>query len=302
METESVQRIENNGETDLTRRIQMLELDIYKQVKRLCDENGLRYFAIGGTCIGAVRHKGFIPWDDDIDIAMPYEDYAKLRQIAKEQLPEPYEVYDPDEHQHFLKTFYRVQNADTAYIDKRFKSYKDRYMGVFIDILPIYGTPEDEKELDKMLRRADSIQRKNRFRRFPMKLELGTAGRIFWLINLPNKVFHPFNYFTKKAEEEFGRYKFGESSWIFFGWRIYRVHSNKGMTYKCTFSYEDFKDYIEMPFVDTTIRVPVGYDSYLTREFGDYMTLPPEEKRKAPHPTALIDLDRSYKEYAKEGV
>lgn len=68
------------------------------------------------------------------------------------------------------------------------------------------------------------------------------------------------------------------------------------------FNYADFSDYIEMPFEDTTMRVPIGYDNYLRKDFGDYMTLPPEKERVSMHPTAVIDLQKSFREYAKEGI
>ena len=69
------------------RSVQLRELEILKVFQDICSRHNLRYFAIGGTCLGAVRHKGFIPWDDDVDVAMPYEDYAKFKAIARTELP-----------------------------------------------------------------------------------------------------------------------------------------------------------------------------------------------------------------------
>ncbi|MBR1604027.1 MAG: LicD family protein [Synergistaceae bacterium] len=79
---------EHTNTSETVRKIQLAELDIFKAFKAICDRHNLRYFAIGGTCIGAIRHKGFVPWDDDMDVAMPYEDYKKFFEIAKTELPE----------------------------------------------------------------------------------------------------------------------------------------------------------------------------------------------------------------------
>ncbi|MBQ3376643.1 MAG: LicD family protein, partial [Synergistaceae bacterium] len=75
--------------------MQLVELDIFKAFKAICEKHNLRYFAIGGTCIGAVRHHGFIPWDDDMDVAMPYEDYVKFFEVAPSELPEKYKFIHP---------------------------------------------------------------------------------------------------------------------------------------------------------------------------------------------------------------
>lgn len=85
----------SNEDMTLTRRIQLKELEILKVFQNICRRHGLRYFAIGGTCLGAVRHKGFIPWDDDIDVAMPYEDYLEFQRIAETDLPDNYGILSP---------------------------------------------------------------------------------------------------------------------------------------------------------------------------------------------------------------
>ena len=98
--------------------LQEIELDIFKRFKRLCQDYNLRYFAIGGTCIGAIRHNGFIPWDDDIDVAMPLEDYIKLKEIAMRELEYPYSLYTTEKNRHWYAGSMKMQNENTTFIEK----------------------------------------------------------------------------------------------------------------------------------------------------------------------------------------
>ena len=124
---------------EFRRTLQLAELDILKEFKRICEEHNLRYFAIGGTCLGAVRHQGFIPWDDDIDVAMPYEDYVRFIEIAKPGLRKPYELFDPVDHEVCGCTFLKMHNSNTAFIEKVREAYTDSYFGVFIDIINLFA-------------------------------------------------------------------------------------------------------------------------------------------------------------------
>ncbi|MBQ3625833.1 MAG: LicD family protein, partial [Synergistaceae bacterium] len=118
-------------------------------------------------------------------------------------------------------------------------------------------------------------------------------------INYLVKTNKPDDYLKLKRDNVFSKYLFDEnkSDKIIFPWRL--PPNEKLYTYKQIFYYEDFKSTIEVPFEDTTMRVPVGYDRYLTMDFGDYMTLPPEDKRRSLHieTAKIIDFERSYKYY-----
>ena len=104
----------SNEDMTLTRRIQLKELEILKVFQDICRRHGLRYFAIGGTCLGAVRHKGFIPWDDDIDVAMPYEDYLEFQRIAETDLPDNYGILSPHTSKHCLFDYYTKLHDKTT--------------------------------------------------------------------------------------------------------------------------------------------------------------------------------------------
>ncbi len=275
-----------SGET-LTREIQMTILDIFKEFKRICEENNLRYYAIGGTCIGAIRHRGFIPWDDDLDVAMPFEDYQKFRSL-QDKINAPYELFDYAEKKHAFMFFLKLHNGNTTFVEKVCMPYKDRYIGAFIDIMPLYGFPTDEKEQKKYFKKYFWYYKLNRVQRFPLNKKGTIKSKIRWCVNAPMKKLRRFDCYSAKIERILSANAFENTEKIFFGWRM----NSKRMV----FDYKDFETYTEMPFEDTTIRVPVGYDNYLKCDFGDYMKIPPKEKQISSHSSGTIDLNKSYRD------
>lgn len=272
--------------------IQVEILNIFREFKRICDENGLRYFAIGGTCIGAIRHKGFIPWDDDLDVAMPWEDYMKFRTLAAKKVREPFELFDSNEHKHSLVRFLKLHNKNTTFIEEYQENNGDRYTGIFMDIMPITGFPDDDSIKDKFFKKCIWYSKLNAACRFEVTHKPTLKSKLFSIATIPLTIGKPFNYYSLKYEEYIAQNRFGETSRVLFPWRI-PVRA----PYKNVFPYEIFKESVEVPFEDTTIRVPKEYDRYLKMDFGDYMKLPPEEKRHGGHPAAVIDFNKSYKEY-----
>ena len=133
-----------------------------------------------------------------------------------------------------------------------------------------------------------------------MGTTISPLSKTAWILNFWRRLVCPFNYYTEKINHLLGKYPFESSDKIIFGWRRLRNKVVFDYDYKCVFDFADFSDYILMPFEDTHIRVPKGYDSYLTSEFGDYLTLPPEEKRVPIHHVGILDFNKSYKSYAEE--
>lgn len=277
---------------DLVKGIQSIDLKILNEFKRICENHNLNYFAIGGTCIGAVRHKGFIPWDDDIDVAMPFQDYLKFKMFAAEELRSPYALYDQHINKHTSHMFLKIHDESTAFVPDNCVHLYDRYMGVSFDIMPIYGLPEDETIQHKIMNMCKSYRINNRMLRMPISVESSIKMKLYWLFRSPLRIVLPYDYYGKKQEEEFGQYSFDRSDYVLFGWR--------SIPNRTRFYREDFDDFIEMPFEDTYIRVPKGYDRYLKMDFGNYMELPPVEERKSTHVPGVIDLKVSYKEYLKK--
>ena len=263
-------------------------LDVFKEFKRVCEEYNLQYYAIGGTCLGTIRHKGFIPWDDDLDVAMPLEDYQRLRREWHNMLREPYQLLDYETAQHCEFQFLKMFNGNTTYIEQHMKNMPDRYTGVFIDIMPIAGWPEEKHAASFLQQKIIWYRRFNRCVRFGAVDNESIKSKAFRILSAPLWKAKPFAYYSLKAEEEIAKKEFGTTRNILFPWRA--IGRN-------IFPFAWFERVILMPFEDTTIALPSEYDRYLKKDFGDYMQLPPIKNRQGVHPAEIIDYKKSYREY-----
>lgn len=273
-------------------RLQSEILKIFKEYKRICDENKLTYFAIGGTCIGAVRHNGFIPWDDDLDVAMPLDDYNQFIEIARTELKYPYELYDYREHQHCSFRFVKVHNVDTTFIESKAKRFPERFTGIYIDIMPISGITKNEIEQKKYLFKCFFNRKLDYVCRFQFS-EIDTwKTKLFSVIAYPLTRSKKYNFYSYSFDEMLQRYDYSHENDVFFSWRL-PLEGN----YKNVFPYSIFESAVELPFEDTTICVPVDYDGYLSRDFGNYMKLPPEEKQIPLHDYAVLEFNKPYTAY-----
>ena len=256
------------------KQIQNKILDIYAEFKRICEKHELSYFAIGGTCLGAVRHDGFIPWDDDMDVAMPRADYEKFKQIAEQELPEQYELYDIYRGEHYINYFCKLMDKNTTLVECGTKKYPDMYYGIFVDIMPLDGIPDNK------------IARKIHFAKMKVyrALDIRRKYRDYKILNL-----FPCHYFQKRYEGLQKKYSYENSKDLSYTWSARR--------HKVVFSKKCFDNYIEMPFENTTMRCPTGYDEFLKAVYGDYMKLPPKEAQTCVHAVEIIDFDKPYRSY-----
>lgn len=272
--------------------IQTIILDIYKSVKEICDKNNIRYFAIGGTCIGAVRHNGFIPWDDDLDIAMPDIDYNRFIELAKKELPDYLEIRYPRDISTSHRLEIKVCNRNTTLIEKLELNCYDAYKGIYIDVMPLCGLPNDNKLRNRFCFKLKLLFRLNYCRRTPFAHLIGIRSKMVWILCYPFHVFKN-DFWYKKWESLAFRYKFDESNLTGYIW-------SKKIGDKLIFKKSLFDDVNILQFEDTMIPCPIGYDEMLKQQFGDYMILPPEKERKVHSFNGILDVNKSYLEYQKE--
>ena len=280
------------------RSIQLKIIDVLKEFQRVCKKYNLQYYAIGGTCLGAIRHHGFIPWDDDIDVAMPYEDYFRFMEIAESELKAGYAVMGPHTCQHYNDIYIKLHDINTAFIEEHCKNYPDRFGGIYIDIFPIYGLPENKIKQRVLETRCYIQKRLNFLMRFPF-CAIPLKGKIIWLLFIPLRRILPLNYFVEKQKKMLSVYPTKTANKVIFCWRFLPKKKKQNEWYKSIFFADDFRSSLEKPFEDITISVPIGYDRYLRMEFGDYMKLPPIEDQISLHPKAIVDLEHTYKNYIR---
>lgn len=266
----------NKSDISNIKLLQQVDLEIVKAVASLCDRHNLTYYMIGGTMLGAIRHKGFIPWDDDIDLGMPRKDYEKLLMIAPKELPEHLKVVNYRNTPHYQYYITRILDTHTKVIEERIGN-SSRYTHVSIDILPIDGTPNNRflrkfYFLRVLFHRAlmslcykDSIDRKR---------NRSTVEKIFlWIMErLPiEKLTTPYKQ-KCKIDKLLRKQDIQTSNFIGNIMGAYRTREIVPAEYYGTGKMYSFED-IELRGVDM-------YDEYLTYTYGDYMKWPPEEKRK----------------------
>ncbi len=258
--------------------IQDVSLEILKIVADICERENLRYYLTYGTLIGAIRHKGFIPWDDDIDIAMPRPDYEKLLEYLKNNAEEYkyLELFDISTCPDYPYMIARV--SDNRYVID-VQNEKPYGMGVFIDIYPLDGLGQTEDEALKYGLRGDrlsSLCYQATRTKYAVEITKGFVKKIikfpaFLLAKICGK-----NYFVKKLSKLAAQKKYEDHNYV--GCIVWLSGGIKDI-----FKKEWYDDYVRVPYEKYEFRIPARYDEILTHIYGDYMELPPEEDRIGHH-------------------
>ena len=279
--------------SSVLKKIWAVELDLLHAFITVCEEHNLSYFLDGGTLLGAVRHKGFIPWDDDIDVIMPREDYDKLFEIANTVFKPPYFFQTTISENGFFRTHAQLRNSNTTgFID--IDKNKNVNKGIFLDIFPLDGIPNSRFK-QWLLRKRIEIQKKILAYEYDMDyVKLPLKGKInFKLIHFffsiyPFKRF--YNYFNHKTLAKYSNKETDLVGDLSLKWRE-NVHWKR----------EWFDGYIYMDFENIKARVPLFYKEILNRQYGDFMKIP-KNKNAANgrcHGTITFDPDLPYSEYFK---
>lgn len=253
-----------------------------------CDKHDLTYFAAYGTALGAVRHHGFIPWDDDIDVHMPRADYQRLWALRHE-IPTPYKVADIPE-LGYTAPFMKFMDMNTSVWEFERKPYM---LGEYIDIFPLDSyQPEDVPHVKDLKKKLDEsfFAYFRCLDRWTMR-EIASAlwhckrstFKSYCIQNISN-IKHVRHYHSQVLAllDEISSTE--EASLYFSSADVYADFP--------IFEKSWFDQPVDMPFEGMTIKVPNGYDGYLRVLYGDYMQLPPEEKRVSHHARHFVSLDK----------
>lgn len=276
-------------------RLREVETEIYLEFARVCDKHGLRYFAAFGTALGAVRHQGFIPWDDDIDVAMPREDYEKLMRISEKEFTHPYRMLEPRKTPGYVMTFAKLTREDSTFVEAT-DTDRTYHSGIFIDIFPMDPMPSDPKKRRRIYRRTYLLARLCVLSEYGKpKLPKGTTG-------LKKKILHAGTTGVHKLLKLLGLSTKRLYARYLKAARVRPEEARGGLLadlllYKQEGSGLDDPVYpVSMlfptetvAFGDTFVDVPHQKEAYLARTFGDdFMQLPPPEKRRCHAPAVLV--------------
>ena len=266
-----------------------LERSMLSVFVEACREMGLRYYLVGGTLLGAVRHEGFIPWDDDIDVAMPREDYEIFLREGQRHLPEHLFLQCLDTEPAYYANFAKIRDKRTTFVEYSIRKFPICH-GVFIDIFPLDCYPDDPRKQKKMDVRQTMFKRRTRAaveiplrarHKFPVEMAL-RAVSFMTVLRWPS-----FRKSLEAREKLHTSVKTGEK------WANYCGAWGKKEIMPASW----YGAGTELTFEGLTVMGPEHWDLWLTQVYGDYMQLPPVEKRVAHHYAECIDLDMPAAEY-----
>ncbi len=273
--------MENDGEQISFDQQRRMMLDILDKLSVYCEKYHLKYCLIAGTLLGAVRHHGYIPWDDDVDIAMPSQDYFRLIELTKTDPVAPEimisSVYtNPDHLWPMAKAFLTTTRlTEPALLDK-YRKQQEQYGGIYVDIFPLYGIPDEPREKERFCQRIDRLYShyKHATRKVRFKKNYGSMLRkaVYQIAFIPDRLLGgPF--FLKRLSALAEQYPFGSTRDVAFSFGIVK----KGRDISPCDAYAEMKD---APFENLKLKIPVRYNEILTRHYGNYMQLPPESERR----------------------
>ena len=272
--------------TETTKKVWLIEMDLLREFVRVCDKFGFRYWLAFGSLLGAIRHKGMIPWDDDLDVWMPREDYEKLLSLPSSEFAAPYFLQTTLNDNDYYNAFARLRNSNTTGILVSGKNKCNN--GIYLDIIPLDGMSE-----------KDSV---SKFRFKAAHVQNVIAHAYIYNVNpsIITRTIHKVLHFPlcryslsktyQRVNKIASKTKWEDTDCV--GITVYRAYAFE----KIKFNKADFENSVLVPFEHMMVAVPAGYDNVLRTLYGDYMKFPPVEKRGNWH-HFVFEPDVPYIEY-----
>lgn len=264
--------MERNDERKDMREIEEQELkcilvEIMKDFHDFCAENDIMYFAGYGTLLGTIRHKGFIPWDDDLDVVVPRKDYDRLLKLFNKR-DSRYRLKSIDTDIRYPYNFAKIYDTKTKLIEHLYHDYD---MGIYIDIFPIDNWPAS----DNFLKKVRLYQKITKIKSYKLGKNQGIKKNIALALLKPILYFVSLESVVKKIDAMVE--KTGKDP-RFIGNIVANVYGDRE-------KLESYwlRDIVLMPFENIQINVPAGYHEILTKLYGDYMTPPPVKNQVTHH-------------------
>ena len=255
-------------------KMKKLQCEVLQVAHDFCQEHKIKYSLACGTLLGAIRHNGYIPWDDDIDIYMPREDYDRFIQTFPETYKEHYKLISFERSKRWARAFANLYDNRTVWEEA--KNSVEEQIGINIDIFPVDNAPDDDKEWKSFDRRRRLLHYLVTAKYTSFRWKNRSLGKNL-VIALMKFILLPFSASRNaKWMDSFARkYSHQKTNRVF--------ESVCGIMQKKPFLQEDFDETIPHVFEEYEFNIMKGYHNYLTCAFGDYMQLPPEKDRHPHH-------------------
>ena len=259
----------------------ILEIAVY--VDKFCEENGIQYCLMGGSALGAVRHGGFIPWDDDLDFFMTPDNYEKFVRIFEEKGDKDRFFLEPFGHFDNMVTLGKVRARNTTYIEDSLLNYQISH-NIYLDIFILHTCPDNRLQrrhqyiwAKYVIAKAQSVRDISRY-----SFALRTALRILRCF--------PRLFLVKHGLKQVYKYRNKDSG-------LYCNYLGKAKYKRGTYKREWFATTKRVPFENVTLNVPVGIEEFLSERFGDYMKIPDIQQIRREQHASVWDTEKDYKEY-----
>ncbi|HNZ63572.1 MAG TPA: LicD family protein [Bacillota bacterium] len=272
------------------RSVQLVELDILKAVDKICRKYNIPYMLYGGTMLGAIRHRGFIPWDDDIDICMLRNDYERFLEIASHELPDHLVLSNYKYEKYSTLMFTKVRHLDSLFAHPA-NLDSPVHHGIFIDIFPLDSLQSNYRKSKKQMLKSN--------RQFIIVSSLD-KNRCKYSSSIKNSLMRLFiYYFTKiipkarifkRAERVFQQFNATNTDFV----TSFTNGGTPDAIDRIKIERSSFSDLVDMTFENHLFLMPRNYDEILRRFYGDYMKYPPIENRQPLHGVSDIRLPKGY--------